>query len=195
MTEITTYTVDELDWWAQDRAYAIWRSDREYGWTRENATTLAAFTDHFPVRVTDWSYGMGSSDIEWEYTGDPAVGALRGIRLAAHLWNRYRPVLYRSKVYWGPTGKQRYSRIRLERDPYGLTGYYLDGVILGPIYRFLDHPDPTTDFVTLLGDCLWAWVAECQRDLEATYSWETFLQECRDFGYRFSADGEVCYGL
>jgi hypothetical protein len=184
------YKFDELSGDAKEKALE-WARETDYPWLDENKNSLDEFEKIFPVSVGRWEYGGCCwSYINFSMTCEDEISELSGLRLAKYLWNNYSDELYTRKRY-SKGAKFRYSRIILEADCV-LTGYYMDEVILEPIYDFLKKPDGRT-FQRLMKDCLDSWVSACNKDFEAYYDNESMEDFIRANEYEFDESGRF-YG-
>jgi hypothetical protein len=193
----TVYKFDELSDKAKEKALEWARTSLDYGRSDENADTLKAFCDIFPVKVKSWEYGWGTN-ISYSLTCDDEVENLSGIRLAKYIWNNYKADIYKGKYYSTKgqyidgkyTYKYRHSKIILEASC-ALTGYCIDEDILQPIYDFLKNPKAGVTFAELIDDCLHAWLKACEDDYEAYYSDESLADHITANEYEFYEDGEI----
>ena len=195
----TVYTVDELSPDALERAHMDYLSDGDYyHWADENAATLKAFTDIFPVIVRDYEYGYHNYiNFEMDNGLDDEVYDFTGIRLAKWLWNNYRDRLYKGKFYSTPgkyvdgkyTYKSRHSKIILD-NCCPLTGYCVDDAILAPIYKFMASPDNYQTLEDIMNDCLQSWVYACRDDVEAAESLESFIDMAQANEWTFTKEGK-----
>lgn len=197
MREVTKtfkiYKVDELSDWAKEQAYNKWLGSDPYSFGYDNERTLEKFESVFPVRVIGWQYGDYNSFINFNFTGDGEWEEMTGVRLLKHLYSNYEEDLFRPKYYssW-KSGRlvQRHSKI-IKTTSCVLTGYYMDDIILEPIYKFLKSPDPSTNFYDLMKECLESWISGCNKDVDSTTSMEYFLENSRDNDYEYYEDGEL----
>lgn len=192
--EITVYTIDELSEKAKERAYHKWLEADWYPWEKENKKTLEEFCKIFPIKVTDWTYGGYKDYIEFEFLDDD-IKDLAGLRLLRYIYNNYFDYLYKGKYYlkYDPTtGKYKGRRSKIILDNCcPLTGYYLDNVILEPIYNFLKKPKDYITFYDLMVKCLDAWVKECSKDYQYCTSMEYFIELSRINGWEYRENGEM----
>ena len=194
------YTVDELSPDALERAHMDYLSDGDYyHWADENAATLKAFTDIFPVIVRDYDYGCHNYvNFEMDSGLYDEVYDFTGIRLAKWLWNNYRDRLYKGKFYSTPgkyvdgkyTHKLRRSKIILD-NCCPLTGYCVDDAILEPIYKFMASPDNYQILEDIMNDCLQSWVYACRDDVEAAESLESFVDMAQANEWTFTKEGKL----
>lgn len=203
---ITILKFDELSYEAKQTAIENYRNkDYELAWADENRQSMEEFSKIFPIKVTDWCYGIGGEGVTFRFEVDhDEVEELSGWRLAAKLWTNYKDDLFKGKYYSssfrphpvtkehpaGITYTKRYSKIFLENSCV-LTGYCMDDNILGPIYDFLDKPTNQT-FRDLLEDCFHEWIKACNADIEWQNSDEYIsgnLVLANE--YEFTEDGET----
>lgn len=209
----TVYTVSELSDGAKAEAYHNWLQGWDYHRADDNEASLKAFADVFPVSVGDWEYGGYSRPyIQWDFTEDDDIKALEGQRLATYIYNNYWTFITKGRYYslWSkkdknpyyregghaPYGdlKTRYSRVLIETEgacPF--TGYYMDNVLLSPIFEFLKKPVAHMDFEDLLELCLDGWVDACNSDREESSSMEAFEEQAEANGYEYYENGECYY--
>ena len=186
--QLRLYSIDELSDAARERALQKLRYTLDYPWAEDNRRTLEEFIRIFPVRVVAWFYDCCSCYIDWRFTDSDDIANLEGLRLYKYLWNNYEHAIFKDRFYYR-NGRKRYSKIFLSNSCV-LTGYWLDDVILGPIYSFLEKPTDTT-FYYLLNECLNAWVRACAKDVEDYYSDESLLEEALANEYEFLEDGTL----
>ena len=188
---IKIYRFSELDPKVQEKVIEQFQQeDWLYGWQDENNETLKAFEGIFPVKVRNWEYGGGRTDINFKFLIDEEHKNLTGIRLMKYIINNYGRYLWKQKYLKHVKGKARYSRIQKETDCV-LTGYYIDNYILDPIYEFLKKPKEGVTFEDILRDCLWSWVRECERDWGYAYSRENIEEMLEANDYEFTVGGGV----
>lgn len=189
--KIKAYTVDELDNRALERAYKEWLNKHEYPWWSENEKSLKEFTKLFPVKVKDWEYGYDRAYVDFVMTCENEISELKGIRLWKYIYNNYYYFFIRPKKCV-LNNKKYISKVFYEIIEYPLTGYYMDEVLLQPIYNFLKNPNKYKymTFEDLIGECLNNWVRECQRDYIEYSSGEYFKEEARENEWLFTKNGE-----
>lgn len=188
---IKVYKFSELDPKVQEKVIEHFQNeDWLYNWQDENNESLKAFEKIFPVKVKNWEYGGGRTDIHAEYLIDSEHEELTGIRLMKYIINNYGGYLWKGKYLKHIKGKARYSRIQKEASCV-LTGYYMDEHILEPIYEFLKKPKEGVTFEDILRDCLWSWVRACEKDWEYAYSRENIEEMLEANNYEFTAGGGV----
>lgn len=188
---IKLYTIDELDNRALERAYEEWLNYCDYSWDNENRQSLTEFTKLFPVKVKDWEYGYNRAYIDFVMTCEDEISELKGIRLWKYIYNNYYYFFIRPKKYTF-NNKKYISKVFYEKIEYPLTGYYMDEVLLQPIYNFLKNPSKYKymTFEDLMEKCLNNWVKECQRDYIECTSLEYFKEVARENGWLFLKNGE-----
>jgi len=199
------YSFRELSEAAKEKAIQWYREkfdDREPAWAEENRQSMEAFAEVFPVKVRKWQYDQSNGFVAFDFTGEDAVEALTGQRLATYIWNNYGTRLFKGKYYSttfkphvkdaehpaGLSYKHRHSNIMLEGMNCVLTGYCMDDDLLEPIYKFLDHPDGR-DFRELLQDCFDQWVSACVKDYEYQGSDEYIAETLEANDYEFKHNG------
>ena len=166
-TETVTYQIfslGELSPEARARAYRKWLNDEpEYGWNAENKQTLNAFCDL-----------LGT------------IENLHGARLAAYLHNNFGSHLFVPKIYYKGRRRRRSRLFCTTECP--LTGYYMDNMILDPIYCFFTHPDDTT-FYDLIECCLDTFFRACRDDARYCRSEEYFAELAESNAWEYLASG------
>lgn len=189
--EITIYKFEELSSEAQENAINKWReSETEYYFASDNEASLKAFTDIFPIRVRDFSYDAYSHSERTVYTGEADHQTLTGARLVAHIYNNYGSVLFPAKTYTLKSGKKRKSKIFVDLEMV-MTGYYMDNVLLDPIYDFLKNGGKYTDWEDLLSDCVYQWGKACQADCHYQQTAEYIKETIIANEYDFTSEGEL----
>jgi hypothetical protein len=180
-------SIQELSERAQETAFHNWLSCDAYGWHGENRDTLDNFTEAYRLRNVRFEYGGRGSyasatvtdDYNWQE--EPT-----GVRLATWIYNNFAWDLYSPKTYY-KQGKPRKSRVQVEEScP---TGYCLDYDIRQPLRDFLRSPKNGVTFEELIQDCLDAWVSACESDMEASTTFEAFLETCEANEYSFNPCG------
>lgn len=191
--QIKIFTITELSEDAQDYAYQKWLSHNEYPWHDENRGSLDKFEKIFPIKVKNWEYGYGCH-ISFTMICEDALAEISGIRLMKHIYTHYFSDIFSRKHYsiMGKNGKYKYrhSRIMWETENCPLTGYWIDNVLLDPIWEFLKKPDSRT-FKDLMGDCLHKWVHTCEDDFEACQTKEYFLDLAQANDMEYTEDGRI----
>jgi hypothetical protein len=171
--EIIVYEVNELSESSRKKAHQYWIDHYSwYGYEGDNAGTLGAFYEIFNPKEC--------KSVE-----------LTGHRLAKYIINNHWDEIHNRKYYSkvvGSSYKHRHSNIQVTRDC-PLTGYYIDDVILGPIYDFIDHPVDGPTLSDLVREGISKFNEEVYRDREEYYSMEGFLEECDRNEYRFLENG------
>lgn len=193
---INIYKYDELSEMAQSRAYNDFQKTDDYYNGIDNRKTLEAFESIFPIKVSNWEYGY-QYFINFNFLDD-SIRDMKGVRLATYINNNYYDELYKGKYYstmkYADDGrfvyKSRRSRTMLDNEC-TLTGYYMDDVILTPVYEFLLNPHDGVNFKQLMRQCLNAWVKSCDEDYHAYYSVEHFKEMCEANEWEFYADGKM----
>lgn len=117
--------------------------------------------------------------------------SLSGVRLATYLNNNYRHRLFAPKTFSGKAGRVRRKSQILVEDTCVLTGYYMDDLILLPIYEFLEKPDPAVTFTKLLDKCLDSFFRCCRDDVAAYESRDNFLDTSTAHEWRYLQDGTL----
>ena len=171
--QINIYKANELSKSSVEKAHMDWKSNLWY-YSEDNDRTIDAFYDIFN------SQECGSVE-------------LTGHRLAKYIINNYWDRIHVRKVYFISSthkkhNRSRKSNIQITRDC-PLTGYYLDNVILGPIYDFIDHPVDGPTLSDLVREGISKFNEEVDKDYEYYYSMDGFLEECDGNEYRFLKDG------
>lgn len=180
---VEIYTIDELSDKAKQRAHEEY-CNSEYDWSGDNEQTLKKFEEMFPIRIREWEYDCYDGRFRFVMDGDQFatdIKYLHGKRLMAYLYNNCFEHLYPGKVYWGKgkdangNTKRRRSKIIRTANECPLTGYYMDNVILEPIYKFFENMEDI-NFHDLISRCLSNWIDGCVEDCKDFYSMERFLQ-------------------
>lgn len=195
---ITVYNIDELSEKAREKAYYDWLDQTDYHFAEDNRKTLKAFEQIFPVKVTNWQYDAYSYHFNFDFTCDEIIENLSGIRLLKYLYNNYYDDLFKGKYYSTPikyknskpSYKYRHSKV-LKDNSCVLTGYYLDDIILKPIYSFMKKPDNNTTFYELMRSCLNEWGKACSEDVAYCTSIEYFMEYARANGLEFDEQGNM----
>jgi len=188
--EITLYKFNELSSEAQETAINKWReSDTDYFFASDNEASLKAFTEIFPIKVNNWSYDAYSHSESSQYNGEADHQTLSGPRLMAFIHNNYGNMLYPAKTYRLKSGKTRKSRI-IKDTEMTMTGYYMDNVLLDPIYDFLKG-NVNIDFEDLLESCVYAWGKACQADCYYQQTPEYIKETIEANDYDFTIEGEI----
>jgi hypothetical protein len=186
------FLISELSEEATIKAYNAWLSTEYYPYSCDNEATLRKFEEIFPIKVCEWEYGQGRNHISMSFLGGEDIGKLYGRRLAKYIWNNYRDQIYSRKVYWNgrPHSASRYSKIIMTQDC-PLTGYYLDTVILQPLYDVMEKPNEFIhiDFYDLMQLCLEKWAVECGEDCDNYFSYGNFIEQAKDNNWEYFEDG------
>jgi hypothetical protein len=192
---IALYSIDELPEAIQKKAYHQWLERASYTWAEENEKVLKAFENIFPVKIISWQYGGYGDYIRFTMTCDSCIEQLSGLRLLKYLYNNYFDYLFKGKYYSKVklvdgkyVYKRRHSKI-IKDNCCVLTGYYLDDIILEPIYNFLKNPKSYVTFFDLMQECLENWIRGCARDYEDYFSFENFLEIAQINGYLYTESG------
>lgn len=205
------YSFEELSDEAKQKAVEDHRdlcSGDQPAWSAENRQTMEKFSEIFPIKVTNWSYGERSEGVSFHFEAEDYIEELSGFRLAKYLWNNYKGNLFKGKFYGnlktnefvkhkriksselyknGNRFNPYYSAIKLDSSCV-LTGYFMDDNILGPIYDFLNKPT-NINFRDLLEDCYFEWIKACNADIEWQNSNEYLSEELINNRYEFEEDG------
>lgn len=188
--EIKLFTIDELSPEAFEKAYQYWLDTVSYPWGDENRESLDKFCEEFNVKVKNYQYGWGNSYIKWELTCPPEIKYLSGIRLYKYLMNHhYDYIFVKPRKFISKNGCVRQSQVLFVEISCPFTGYYMDDVLLSPIYEFLQKPDKRTRYIDLIARALDKWVLECDADVEYFYSKEHFKEYVSDDNWLFFEDG------
>ena len=173
--EVKTYLFNELSEDAKKKAISDFAADEEYIWHNDNAKTLEAFENVFPVKVGRYEYGFCRGYINFELTSENDIEELTGMRLRTWLINNFYNDLFKPKYLKHIKGQARYSKIQKSTDCV-LTGYCIDNEILSPIYEFLKKPGENTNLYALMQSCLNNWLSACQKDYNYYYSDEAIAE-------------------
>lgn len=189
-TETVTYQIfslGDLSPEARARAYRKWLNDEpEYGWNAENKQTLNAFCDLLGIRCNKWEYDGYSYSFSWYSPYEDTIENLHGARLAAYLHNNFGSHLFVPKIYYKGRRRRRSRLFCTTECP--LTGYYMDNMILDPIYCFFTHPDDTT-FYDLIECCLDTFFRACRDDARYCRSEEYFAELAESNAWEYLASG------
>ncbi len=197
MRQITQhiYEFDELSDEAKEKARKIFKDDHYfYGYHLDNETSLRAFYRMFDVDIKSWGYCHGRpnvqfhlSDLWYEYN----ILDMTGIRLLKYIINNfYDDITDPKPILKDGIAKCRFSKISRSRSCV-LTGFYLDNVLLQPIYDFLAKPDENTTIYDLVKAGLDAWALACHEDVERCYSNENIRAHININTYEFFENGEM----
>ena len=170
--QINVYRVNELSESSVERAHKDWEKYLLYCYEGDNVGTFGAFYNIFDPKEC--------KSVE-----------LTGHRLAKYIINNYWDEIHSRRVYSRVTRsgyKIRHSNIQVTREC-PLTGYYLDDIILGPIFDFIDHPVDGPSLSDLVRKGISKFNRAVEEDYEYYYSMERFLEECDMNEYRFLEDG------
>lgn len=200
---LSLYSFEELSEEAKQKAIEDHRdlcNGDQPAWADENRESMEKFSEIFPIKVTNWSYGGRGEGVDFRFETEDYIEELSGVRLATYIWNNYKNKLFKGKWYskaWDEklrilnpskgTGVERRSKIILDNCCV-LTGYCMDDTILDPIYQFLNKPS-NIDFRELLEDCFDAWIKACNSDIEWQNSYEYLSEELINNEYEFEEDG------
>lgn len=106
--------------------------------------------------------------------------------LAAYLHNNFGSHLFVPKIYYKGRRRRRSRLFCTTECP--LTGYYMDNMILDPIYCFFTHPDDTT-FYDLIECCLDTFFRACRDDARYCRSEEYFAELAESNAWEYLASG------
>lgn len=189
--EVPVFKLDELSEEAKRRAYCAWQETYPYAWADENRKTLEVFESIFPIRVIDYSYDSCDGQIKFDFLEEDYIAEMRGIRLMKYIYNNYFDLITKGK-YYGKlhSHKKRYSKVIVDKSC-SLTGYFMDDVILKPIFDFLKRPSEFITFYDLMEQCLISWIKACVDDVYWYYSFESFKEYVDVNGIEFFEDGSV----
>lgn len=193
--EITLFKLAELPEDIQEEIISTFRQNDDYAWNTENADTLKAFEQIFPVKVRSYEYGY-RNDIDFITSVPDPILALRGPRLSKYIYNNFYPSLVKGKYYSKPRSKgtgyvSYHSKCQTSFGDCPLTGYGMDNDILDPIFAFLKTPSPDTDLADLMRDCLYAWLYACRDDYEYWMSEPSIREDIEANDYDFTEDGSI----
>ena len=203
------YQFSELSKQAKKVAIEKYRnSNDQFHWSEENRESMEKFSDIWPIKVTNWSYGGRGEGVSFNFTETDEIENLTGQRLATYIWNNYRYSIYSKKWYNGKTPTKhnkyhatnpaapkfttwsRYSKITIEKYNCPLTGYCMDNELLDQVWKFLDKPD-NRNFKELLQDCFNDWIKACNADIDYQNSDEFISEELINNDQNFTIDGLV----
>lgn len=188
--EIKVYSIDELSREAQENAYNNWINNCIYPWSYENANTLKCFCDKFYVDCYNWEYDCSCSSYNYRFINglfnadcfycdtEEIAENLKGVRLYKYLQNNFSDILNNRDCVF--------------------TGYYMDYVILEPIYEFYDDFNSENyckykdyDFNSLINDCLSRFFYGCVDDYSYCSSFEYFIEESQLNEWEYTLNGEI----
>ena len=193
---LNIYLFTELSEKAQAKAHEHYLYDIYYDDT-DAQNVLEKFCQVFGIGIYDWccsscGFSYTKPIFKDEYV-EENLRKLSGVRLSTYIYNKFSSILFKGRYYskWvGTDLKQRRSKVLLECD-WNLTGYFLDGAILEPIYKFLQHPQSNITFEQLLDLCLVSFFSAYKSDIENIESLEYFRDLCADNENYFYEDGTL----
>lgn len=186
---IKVYNFEELSKEAKKK-FMEWYRDMAISngldWEKENRGSFYTFMALFGGMKID-RHG------DFVCFGDGPLWELSGVRLATYLYNNFKFDLYKQKIVngivtAGIATKSRKSNIWVDRSCV-MTGYYMDDVILSPIYRFIDYPQTGVTFEYLANDALNEWVKALNREQRYQLSDEYITDAIIANRYEFTRDG------
>lgn len=127
-----------------------------------------------------------SPSLRWYSPYEDTIENLHGARLAAYLHNNFGSHLFVPKIYYKGRRRRRSRLFCTTECP--LTGYYMDNMILDPIYCFFTHPDDTT-FYDLIECCLDTFFRACRDDARYCRSEEYFAELAESNAWEYLASG------
>ena len=196
--KLKEYTYDELSDTAKDKAYECFLKEFEYGrsildfYAEDLNKTMKEFGRIFGVAYTDWELDYrgyfkegklcyNPYSVWYNYESDVYNEQLKGARLMAFLWNNFGDCIEKGRIYWKPHNhKSRYSKVIMSRDCV-LTGVYYDGIILAPIYDFLDGKgDMNRTAHELFEECYYDLLKAFAEECENFWTEENFIENFAD---------------
>lgn len=182
------YTLSELSDKARERAYRKWLDNYDYPFAYDNRSVLRDFSDIFNLRVDHWEYDTSTYNYRFSTDNSGEVDELKGERLYKYIMNNFWSKLYLPKIFYKSYEKRRKSKVFFDNECV-LTGYYLDDIILKPIYDFLEKPTDKT-YYDLMDDCLDGFFKACRDDYETCCSEENFADESEANEWEYRQNGD-----
>jgi len=164
-------------------------SNQDFPFLEDYRRSIDAFIKLFPVRLNRRGDGFA-------FEGNDEVGRLKGKRLAAFLWNKYKDYLFEGKLYYkgaisGDT-KFWHSKCQLEENSCALTGMGYDYALLKPIFEYMRKPTMwKVDFEDLMYYCYAEWSLSIDKEEEYVLSDEYIRENLIENEYEFTADGRL----
>ena len=149
-------------------------------------TNAECLRDLLGIRCNKWEYDGYSYSFSWYSPYEDTIENLHGARLAAYLHNNFGSHLFVPKIYYKGRRRRRSRLFCTTECP--LTGYYMDNMILDPIYCFFTHPDDTT-FYDLIECCLDTFFRACRDDARYCRSEEYFAELAESNAWEYLASG------
>lgn len=171
-----TYELYELSISAQNKAYETWRNN--YGYVNLEAAqeTLRAFCSHFHVTIDELEYlAEDRPYVRFRLMSRPESRDINGQQLAEYLLDWYSDLLFNEEA----------MRIAAP-----MTGFFMDHLMLQPIYDFLENPDDR-DYLLLMDECLDKWAINCAKDFKECTSYDYFRHMCDMKKWRFLENGRM----
>lgn len=153
---IDIYRYSELSEEAKEVAYKEWTPD--YAFEADNRRTLEAFCDAFGIEVYGYEYDSYCHSFQWraKNEGDEEI-----------------------------TGEELKEYVRHRSSLFEPTGFYLDGVILGPAKL----PTEGKDLGDVVNECLKAFFEACSEDVKYSQSQEYFADFAENNEFEFYSNG------
>lgn len=201
--EINVYKFNELSETVKKKVIDSFINDPNYCnyIFNEAYETVKKFADIFDIDIRQIDFLESYySDIRFNM-----IPEVSGMRLAKYIWNNYKNDLFKNKMYWlwskkeksykyykegFPVLKQRKSKIFLS-NVCVLTGICYDDSVLGPIYDFLNKPDDKTDFEDLMNECFTKICEDVKNEYYANLTESAIAEHCEANGYNFMENGEI----
>lgn len=187
MKTIKVYRFSELNEKAQHKAYDGEMIDFSDDYTGDYLATLHAFEKVFDISVYDYRVGNCVYSPYFRYVrGDIAGDAPAGdpIRVAKFVWNNFADDIMKGRFYSTRgeyvngryTYKHRHSKVFFEMDGCPLTGFAADCTILQPVIDCLHYKRLFDSFDEMINECLQAFFAEWDSEIEYCNSFEYFRE-------------------
>lgn len=188
---ITTYSFDELNEKAKEKAYSEWYLEYQI-FDDELLDTLSKFCDIFGIRLISYDVDEYNYNYKFSLDGwDSNAKELSEIRFAKYIANNFGEYVEKPKTYWSKnleSRKTRKSRIQTNRDC-PLTGVCFDLDILNPVFDCIDFKRTFCDVYELFNACLNSFFKAWQHEIEYQLSEEHFEKLCNLNEYEFLEDG------
>lgn len=194
--ETKVYKFDELSDEIKETAIEKYRESYiEYFWADDGVATLKEFCKQFDIELKDYSLdcgGCGQSSVSFNAdTYSMIADEIIGMKAFKYLQNNYWHILHKPQFRGTIKNNTAYYSGIFWDDCCVLTGYYIDDIILQPIYDFLKRPDETTALKDLYDDCFNAFILAWDKDVKYQYSDESIIETIEANEYEFTVDGEL----
>lgn len=170
-----TYELYELPQDAQKRAYEVWKNEVGYCNMEEAQRTLREFCNHFNVSIYALEYLSEDRPYVQFKVMSPELRIASGTGLVNYLFEYHGGLLFNKDGL---------------RIPSPLSGFFMDYLMLEPLYNYLQNPDDR-DYELLMDECLDIWAVTCAKDFKECTSFEYFMKECNMRNWRFLENGRM----